>query len=76
MMDSINQPKVMPSSRQMTSSDTEEPMKMEELPLSGHVLAKDDPDNPQNLPLLTKIYVSAAATALAFVVFVDVSNVL
>lgn len=54
----------------MVSSDTEEPMKMEQLPASGHVLSKDDPDSPQNLPLFTKIYVSAAATALAFVVYV------
>ena len=41
---------------------------METLPPSGHVMSADDPDSPQNLPTSTKIYVSADATALAFVV--------
>ena len=64
----MNTPSAIPPSRQMVSSDTEEPLKMDDVPASGHVLSMDDPDNPQRLPLLTKIYVSTAATALAFVV--------
>ncbi len=55
---------------QSMSTENQNPVRIEDIPASGHVLAKDDPDNPQNLPVLTKIYVSVAATALAFVVFV------
>ena len=64
----MSSPSVMPPHRPMASSDTEQPMRMDDVPASGHVLAMDDSDNPQNLPLFTKIYVSGAAFALAFVV--------
>ena len=69
----MNHSGAMQSSGHLASPAIEDSMKNEVLPASGHVLAKDDPDNPQNLPLVTKIYVSAAATALAFVVFVNLS---
>ncbi len=43
-------------------------MKMAAEPAEGHMLATDDPANPQNWPIWKKVYVSAAASGLAFVV--------
>lgn len=43
-------------------------MKMAAKSGAGHMMAADDPDNPQNWPVLQKIYVSTAATLFAFVV--------
>lgn len=60
----------MASPRVRSSSDTMDPLKMDVVPASGHVLAMDDQESPQNLPLSTKIHVSGAAFALAFVVSV------
>lgn len=60
----------MPSTRQMTSSETRDPLRMDDVPASGHVLAMKDHENPQNLPIYSKIYVSSAAFALTFVVLV------
>ncbi|KAK4696395.1 hypothetical protein P7C71_g1515, partial [Lecanoromycetidae sp. Uapishka_2] len=34
----------------------------------GHMMAADDPDNPQNWPLYKKIYASAVAFAFTWVV--------
>lgn len=41
---------------------------MKEPPTGGHMMAADDPDNPQNWPLPKKAYVSAVAFAFAWVV--------
>ena len=42
---------------------------MKEMPASGgHMMAADDPDNPQNWPLHEKVYASAVAYAFAWVV--------
>ena len=38
-------------------------------PAIGHMMAHDDPDNPQNFPMHRKIYVSAASFAFGFVVY-------
>ena len=70
MNHSLSERRVMALPHQKGSTDGENFMEFNELPVSGHVLGKDDPANPQNLPVLTKIYVSIAAFALAFVVFV------
>ena len=35
---------------------------------AGHMMAADDPDNPQNWPIHKKIYASAVAFAFAWVV--------
>lgn len=35
---------------------------------AGHMMAANDPDNPQNWPVQRKIYVSAVAFAFAWVV--------
>ena len=35
---------------------------------AGHMMAADDPDNPQNWPIQKKIYASAVAFAFAWVV--------
>ena len=68
MNQSVDASSAMAPPHQTPSMDTEEAMKMEELPASGHVLGKDDPDNPQNMPLCSKLYASAASFALGFVV--------
>lgn len=59
---------MMLQARPTNASNTGESMRMADLPPSGHVLAMNDRDNPQNLPKMTKIHVSGAAFALAFVV--------
>lgn len=43
---------------------------MKELPsgAGGHMMAADDPDNPQNWPISKKVYVSAVSFAFAWVV--------
>ena len=38
------------------------------LATAGHMMAADDPDNPQNWPLYKKVYASAVAFAFAWVV--------
>ena len=38
-------------------------------PAIGHMMARDDPDSPQNFPMHRKIYVSAASFAFGFVVY-------
>ena len=58
-----------PSQMHMSDShhDTEDSMPMKSTG-GGHTMAPDDPDNPQNWPVLRKVYVSLAATAFAWVV--------
>ena len=37
-------------------------------PSAGHMMAANDPDNPQNWPLYKKVYASTVAFAFAWVV--------
>lgn len=51
------------------SSQSEDAMKaMAAGPATGHMMLADDPDNPQNWPILKKIYASAVAFAFAWTV--------
>ncbi len=41
---------------------------VKDMPTGGHMMAADDPDNPQNWPLHKKVYASAVAFAFAWLV--------
>lgn len=51
--------------------DNISPSMEERKPMAGmpvHMMEHHDPENPQNWPILKKLYASAVATAFAFVV--------
>ena len=59
-------PKVSNSSNQSDDAMAMKPMSAK--PAVGHMMAADDPDNPQNWPYIKKIYVSFVSFAFAWVV--------
>ena len=53
------------------SNQSDDAMAMKSMsakPAAGHMMAADDPDNPQNWPYHKKIYVSSVSFAFAWVV--------
>jgi len=51
-----------------SSSENEDAMKAMAIPPLSHMMSADDPDNPQNWPILKKTYASAVAFAFAWIV--------